>query len=99
MGDLDVGECLLNFMLPPDLRPYAGVDFTLFFPMANTGVAKDKDGKTCREQSVCVLETWLRAAMGLKPLPYQAVQGLGFAEEKIYGDRTDLKNIYRWDKV
>jgi hypothetical protein len=69
MGDLDVGECFLNFMLHPDLRPYAGVDFTLFFPTVNTGVAKDKDGKTCRVQSVCVWETWLRAAMGLKPSP------------------------------
>jgi hypothetical protein len=30
MGDLDVGECFLNCMLHPSLRPYAGVDFTLF---------------------------------------------------------------------
>jgi hypothetical protein len=37
--------------------------------------------------------------MGLKPSPYQAVQGLGFAEEKIRGDRKDPKNIYRWKKV
>jgi hypothetical protein len=27
------------------------------------------------------------------------VQGLGFAEEKIRGDRKDPKNIYRWKKV
>jgi hypothetical protein len=59
MGDLDVGECFLNFMLHPILRPYSGVDFTLFFPMAGFGVAKDKDGNTSPKQSATVWETWL----------------------------------------
>jgi hypothetical protein len=30
MGDMDLGECFLNFMLHPTLWSYAGVDFTLF---------------------------------------------------------------------
>jgi hypothetical protein len=78
IGDLDVGECFLNFMLHPSVRPYAGVDFTLFFPMATEGVALGEDGLPSLLQSVSVWEAWLRAAMGLKSSPYQSVQGLGF---------------------
>jgi hypothetical protein len=94
MGDLDVGECFLNFMLHPTLRPYAGVDFTLFFPLAEEGVELDPDGKPSAHQTATVWETWLRAAMGLKSSPYQAVQGLGFAEEVVRGDRRDPKNVF-----
>ena len=32
MTDYDVGEMFLNFMLEPELRPYAGVDLTCLFP-------------------------------------------------------------------
>jgi hypothetical protein len=80
MGDLDVGGCFLNFMLHPTLWPYAWVDFTLFFPTA---------GSTGPNGANTVWETWLRAAMGLKSSPYQAVQVLGFAEEINRGDRRD----------
>jgi hypothetical protein len=90
MEDLDVGECFLNFMLHPTLRPYARVDFTLFFP--TTGCTGPNGAST-------VWETWLRAAMGLKSSPYQAVQALGFAEEIIRGDRRDPRNISRWGMV
>ncbi len=31
MGDLDVGEMFLNFCLDPCLRPFCGVDVTLFY--------------------------------------------------------------------
>jgi hypothetical protein len=87
MGDLDMGECFLNFLLHPTLRPYAGVDFTLFFPLEDL----DKDGKPGGQKNVTVWETWLRAAMGLKSSPYQAVQALGFAEEVIRGDRRSVR--------
>jgi hypothetical protein len=90
MGDLDVGECFLNFMLHPTLRPYTGVDFTLFFP---TERSMGPNGAST------VWKTWLRAAMGLKSSPYQAVQALGFAEEIIQGDRRDPRNIFRWGRV
>jgi hypothetical protein len=90
MGDLDVGECFLNFMLHPTLRPYAGVDFTLFFPTT---------GCTGTNEASMVWEMWLRAAMGPKSSPYQAVQALGFAEEIIRGDRRDPRNIFRWGRV
>jgi hypothetical protein len=91
MGDLDVGECFLNFILHPTLRPYAGVDFTLFFPTA--GSMGPKGASTA-------WETWLRAStMGLKSSPYQAVQALGFAKAIICGDRRDPRNIFRWGRV
>jgi hypothetical protein len=32
MADIDVGEQFLNFVLHKAVHPYAGVDFTLFFP-------------------------------------------------------------------
>jgi hypothetical protein len=44
-------------------------------------------------------ERWTRAAMGLKSLPYQAVQAILVAKEVIRGDRTDPKNAFRWDIV
>jgi hypothetical protein len=90
MGDLDVGECFLNVMLHPTMRPYPGVDFTLFFPTAGS---KGPNGTSP------VWETWLRAAMGLKLSPYQTVQALSFAKEIIRGDRRDPRNIFRWGRV
>jgi hypothetical protein len=43
MGDLDVGECFLNFMLHPSVRLYMGVDFTLFFLMTTPEKALEGD--------------------------------------------------------
>jgi hypothetical protein len=37
--------------------------------------------------------------MGFKSSPYQCVQAMGVAEEVICGDRLDLKNVFRWDRV
>jgi hypothetical protein len=37
--------------------------------------------------------------MGLRSLPYQAVQVMSVAEEAIRGKRKDPNNIYRWDYV
>jgi hypothetical protein len=37
--------------------------------------------------------------MGFKPSPYQAVQGILFAEEVIRGDPGDPRNIFRWDLI
>jgi hypothetical protein len=41
----------------------------------------------------------MHAAMGLKILPYQAVQAMGVAHGVIMGDRFVLTNIFRWDFV
>jgi hypothetical protein len=86
MADLDVGEMFLNFVLHSDLRALCGVDLTLY-------------GGTIEEFETVAWEVWQRAAMGLKPSPYQAVQGMMVAEDVIKGDRSDLENPFRWDTV
>jgi hypothetical protein len=84
MTDVDLGEFFLNFVLHPTLKPLAGVDFTKYFPHEDGGK---------------VWEAWCRAAMGLKSSPYQAVQGMAYAEEFIRGDRRDCANVFRWDII
>lgn len=84
MCDLDVGEMFLNFILHEDIRALAGVDLTLFAP--------ERSGEV-------IWECWHRALMGLTTSPYQACQGMGFAEELIRGDPRDANNIFRWDRI
>jgi hypothetical protein len=60
------------------------------------GVVLDAEGNVCSRQLLSVWETWLRAAMGLKSSPYQAVQGLSFAEEVIRGDHKNPANVFCW---
>jgi hypothetical protein len=86
MADLDVDEMFLNFILHSDLRALCGVDLT-------------KYGGTVGEFESVAWEVWQRAAMGLKPSPYQAVQDMMVAEEVIKGDPTSPTNPFRWDKI
>jgi hypothetical protein len=86
MADLDIGEMFLNFVLHSDLQALCGVDLTEY----------KNDVENSDE---VVWEVWQRAAMGLKPPPYQAVQGMMVAEEVIRGDSKDSKNPFRWDTV
>lgn len=79
MCDLDVGEMFLNFILHVDIRSLAGVDLTHYTKEGKEGV---------------VWECWHRAAMGLTSSPYQACQGMAFAEKVIRGDRLDPLNIF-----
>ena len=88
MGDLDIGEMFLNFILHDRIQPYAGVDLSPFFPEELS-----QDGR------VVLWERWGRCAMGFTTSPYQAVQGILFAEEAIRGDPSDPANIFRWDVV
>eukprot|EP00978_Attheya_sp_CCMP212_P017966 scaffold48596_cov51-Attheya_sp.AAC.1 len=37
--------------------------------------------------------------MGLRSSPYNATQGMAWAEEVITGDRNDPENPFRWDYV
>ena len=71
-------------MLHSDLRPLAGVDLTLY---------------TGEVLSGRLWECWHRAAMGLTSSPYQACQGMAFAEELIRGLPSDPGNFFRWDRV
>jgi hypothetical protein len=89
MADLDVGEMFLNFILHSELWALCVVDLT-------------KYGDTVEEFETVAWEVWQRAAMGLKPSPYQAVQGMMVAEELIKGDPGGSggpTNPFRWDKV
>jgi hypothetical protein len=89
MGDMDIGEIILNFILHESMQALCGVDLTEFFGK--------KDKSTGR--NILLWEKWVRAAMGLKSSPYQAVQGILVAKEVILGDRTDSGNVFRWDDV
>jgi hypothetical protein len=86
MADLDIGEMFLNFILHSELRALCGVDLTQFVGTEN-------------ESQKAAWEVWQRAAMGLKPSPYQAVQGMMIAEDLIKGDPSDARNPFRWDIV
>jgi hypothetical protein len=44
-------------------------------------------------------ERWVRAAMGLKSSPHQAVQAIMVAKGVMLGNRKDPKNAFRWDQV
>jgi len=87
MGDIDIGEMFLNFMLHPRIQQHAGVDLTPFFPEELTASRK------------VIWEHWCCCGMGFRFSPYQAVQGILFAETFIRGDRHDQTNVLRWDRV
>ena len=87
LGDNDVGEMFLNFMLHKEVRLLCGVDFTLYFP------------EELLEEHQVLWERWTRCAMGLRTSPYQAVQGMLWAQEMIMGDRLSETNVFRWKGV
>ena len=84
MGDCDIGDCFLNFILHDSVRPYAGVDLSHYASQANDEI---------------VWERWTRAPMGLTTSPYQACQGVAFAEEVVLGDPAAPDNIFGWEHV
>ena len=85
MGDCDIGDCFLNFILHESVRPYAGVDLTHYSNKTDVGNQ--------------VWERWTRAPMGLTTSPYQACQAVAFAEEFVLGDPKDPANVFQWDYV
>ena len=88
MGDIDIGDMFLNFILHERIRPHAGVDLTPYFPE-----------ELNEEQRATLWEHWCRCAMGLTSSPYQAVQAVLHAEERIRGNPSDPLNIFRWDDI
>eukprot|EP00980_Cylindrotheca_fusiformis_P024767 scaffold12423_cov140-Cylindrotheca_fusiformis.AAC.1 len=86
MADFDIGECFLNFVLHESMQALCGIDLSHFFG-SNSGGRK------------VLWERWARAAMGLKSSPYQAVQAVLVAKERVLGNRSDADNAYRWDVV
>jgi hypothetical protein len=90
MGDMDVGEMFLNFVLHESMQALCGIDLSEFFG--------DAAGKRAGEPKL-LWERWVRAAMGLKSSPYQAVQGMLVVKEVILGNRRDPENVFRWDNI
>jgi hypothetical protein len=88
MGDMDIGDMFHNFMLHEDLRKVAGIDLTPFFPE-----------ELVTKGNLKLLWDWERCAMGLRSSPYNAIQGILFAEEVVKGNSLDVNNIFRWDEV
>jgi hypothetical protein len=88
MGDNDVGEMFLNFIMHSDLRELCGIDLTDFMPGGT------KDPSTLR---FCV--RWNRNAMGLKGSPYFSVQGGAWAHKWIMCPKEDESNVFRWSRV
>ena len=83
MGDCDIGDCFLNFILHESIRPYAGVGLSHY---------EDDSGQQ-------VWERWTRAPMGLTTSPYQACQAVAFPDEFVLGNHDDPNNIFGWDYV
>ncbi len=86
MGDLDISEMFLNFILHEDVQKYCGIDLTKLFPK------EVKPGEV-------LWEMWGRCGMGFTFSPFQAVQGVLWAEEVILGDRYDTNNPFRFEIV
>jgi hypothetical protein len=87
-GDNDYGEMFYNFWLHQDIRRYSGVDLTAHFP------------EELRDPKKTVLwEVWTRPAMGLRPSPYQAVQGALVVKRMALGDPKDERNIFQWSSL
>ena len=83
MSDFDLGDCFLNFVLHVTMQALCGIDLSKF----------------CGSDGDVLWERWVRAAMGLKSSPYQAVQAVLVAREVALGDRLDENNAFRWKLV
>jgi hypothetical protein len=87
MVDVDIGEMFLNFFLDPLIRQFAGVDFTKFYP---EGLVEIKN---------VIWEIWNHCAMGFFPCHFVTIQPLAWLEEKIFGDRKDLDNVFHLESL
>ncbi len=87
MGDIDLSEQFLNFMLHKCVQAHAGVDLTPFFSEELSHLKK------------VIWEHWVRCGMGFVSSPYTTVQGTLMAEEVIRGDPLDPSNVFRWNEI
>lgn len=85
MVDCDISEMFLNFMLDPEIRPFAGVDLTTLF--ADEAMAK------------IFWERWERILMGFKPSPYYTTQAMQQIESNLNGNQTDHQNVFCWNQI
>lgn len=88
MGDIDIGEMFLNFMIDPEIWKFCGVDISHYIGKGD-GPGPPK----------AVWERWERCLMGVTTSPYQAIQALLWADEVVRGDREEGSNPFCWDRV
>ena len=96
MGDCDIGEMFLNFMLDPAIIPHAGFDFKDIF---KTNV--ETTGRSSQEVTWERIKTrvWERTMMGFAPSPYMVTKNLLEVECLIRGDRHDRKYVCQWLRI
>jgi hypothetical protein len=82
MGDIDIEEMFLNFILEARCSYLAGVDLTKY--IEHLGGEPQHWAR------------WGRWVMGFRPFPYQTTQAIGWAKEVMMGDHLDDKNVFRW---
>jgi hypothetical protein len=85
-ADNDYGEMFLNFWLHEILQQLCGVDLTVHFPEERP----ESYGATP------LWEAWARPPMGIRPSPYQAVQGALVVKRLALGDPRDNDNVFQW---
>lgn len=89
MGDIDIVEMFLNFVMHLKQQDLSGVDLTPY--MLN---------ELHPHSSLMILrEQWTQCGMGFKISPYNTIQGLMFAEEIVQDNLIDQHNIFQWDMV
>jgi hypothetical protein len=88
MVDNDLGDLFFNFPLDQKLRPYAGLDLGHFLDMLEDGSST----QVWAQWDCCCL-------MGFKPLPYNAIKLMLWAEDMVRGDWLDPGNPFCLDKV
>jgi hypothetical protein len=87
MADVDIGEMFLNFFLDQRVRKFSRVDFTKFYPEELDEIKK------------VIWERWNHCAMGFWPCHFVTIQALAWLEEKIFGNRNNLENIFHWESL
>ena len=96
MGDCDIGEMFLNFMLDTAIIPYAGVDFKDIFKtnVETTGISSQEVIWEWIKTRV-----WERTMRGFSPSPYMVTKHSLEVEYLIYGDRYDRKYVCQWLRI
>jgi hypothetical protein len=88
MGDSDIGEMFLNFMLVEKCACLAGVHLTHYVPKG------ELTGEGRRH-----IVRWNICLMGGAFPPYQMGQGTGHAKEMIMSNPNDCLNVFQWKEV
>ena len=83
-ADLDLGEMFLNYFIDSKLRPYCGVD------ISKLAQVDEVNHKWVR---------WNRTLMGFRSSPYIACKLFGWTLDVVKGDRLDVENPFRWNRI